>query len=116
MPVPVRKKGYRMDLVRTRYPHWGSHTAFNALSPWLRKKGWRVKDRMVPMDRNRFPFRIFERSFARESRSRGIPEFRMRDFGADLRSVFAGAAGRLDLIHLLDGEHSLMLLPRWVRA
>ena len=105
----------RLLIVRTRYSHWGEHTAFNSLAPHLRNEGWQVKERRVDMDRGRFPCRTLERSFARYTRSRGIPAFRIRDLNANLRSLMAAAWGMLDVIHLLDGEHSLMGLPRWLR-
>jgi len=105
----------RVHLVRTYYPHWGAHTAFNALVPRLRASGLPLHDRRVPMDSGKWPLSILERTVSRVSRKRGIREYRLRDMAADMRSLFSIRFGKLDLIHLLDGEHSLLALPRWLR-
>lgn len=111
----VKNTGLRIHLVRTLYPHWGAHTAFNCLKPRLEAAGLLVRDSRVAMDSGRLPLSLLERAVARRSRQQGMREYRLRDLGADLGSLAACLRARVDVIHLLDGEHSLLNLPRWLR-
>ncbi len=105
----------RVHLIRTLYPHWGACTAFNRLKPHLEALGLDVHDSLSPMDSGRFPLSLLERSAARRSRRLGMPEYRLRDMGMSAKAYARARTGRVDVFHLLDGEHALLDLPRWLR-
>ena len=108
-PVGVR-------MLKTHYPHWGSHTAFNALPGYFDPEAFRVVMNESPLgDRNQIEktlYRIFLRRWTRDR----LREYRWNDWRAECglfrRSLFGGD---VDIIHFLDAEHGMLRLPDWFR-
>lgn len=101
----------RILMLKTCYPHWGAHTAFNAFLPYFDAQKYRLTLRNIPMRGERIEQTRWWQTFFQ----RGMQAYGWRDFTAEVSAFFAALAGSVDVIHLLDGEHGLSFLPQWLR-
>ena len=113
--VPGHNGGpIRLRLLRTRYPHWGRSTGTDQFLRYLPTQRYRADVRMVNDGDEDFPFTALAlRAPLRHLVQRkGMAWYKLSDLAAELRAGIAAAAGRIDLLHYLDGEHSAQYLPR----
>jgi glycosyltransferase involved in cell wall biosynthesis len=107
-------KPVHIHMIKTYYPHWHEHTAFNAFLKYFDPLRFRISMRNVPIGEGRFPHIPFLKNYCREKiKNRGVPEYRLNDLAAEISIFFAGIFKRVDAVHFLDAEHSLMFLPYW---
>lgn len=108
------KRPVRVQFVHTRYPHLGSHSGYVQFIEALDTSRFRCSVRATADhdgdSRSRFA-PMYKRLVARSS----MPWYRQADLHAELMALGAGIAGRYDIIHFLDGEHSPRYLPRFLK-
>ena len=102
----------RIRLLKTHYPHWGSHTAFNAMLPHF-PASLRVAMREASLPRR--PPSTAERWLRPWLRRQGLAEYSLADLRAEAALFFSALFSPADIVMFLDAEHSLLFLPRWLR-
>jgi glycosyltransferase involved in cell wall biosynthesis len=107
----------RLRVEFTRYRHLGAHSGYGQFLRHLPKDRFRVvqhgaSDSDADLPAILTPLRPWLRS--RIARG-GMPWYKLSDLTAELRALPACLAGRHDIVHFLDGEHSAQFLPRWCR-
>ena len=111
------EKPIRIRFEHTRYPHWGGHSGYvlfvRQLDPLrFRSTVHASSDRDVDLPRWLKPARPWlTRLVARADMS----WYKMGDLHAEIVAIAAGMAGRFDIVHFLDGEHSGRFLPRFLK-
>ena len=101
----------------TRYPHWGGRSGYNRFVHHLDPRRFRTQlhaasqtDEDLAWLRPMWPI---IRALLRRSR---VPWYSLSDLNAELFAIAACLAGRADIVHFLDGEHSPKFLPRFLRS
>lgn len=106
----------RLRFIATHYPHWGAHAGIGQFTRNLEGGSFAIDYHKVPDDHSRFPrpgFMLREWARKRVQRS-GMAWYKLSDLDAEIRALGACLAGRVDLVHYLDGEHGVQFLPRWL--
>ena len=104
----------RIHLIRTHHPHWGKYTGAHQFIRHLEPNQFQVDERIVAMGDDNFPIRTravrLPVNFL--TRLQGMRVYGLNDLLAE------SAAGRqwwrqeVDLLHYLEGEHTLQFLPQ----
>ena len=108
------KRPIRIRFVHTRYPHLGSHSGYVQFVEALDKSRFHCSVRATADndgDIRSWFTPLYNRLVARSA----MPWYKQSDLHAELLALGAGIAGRYDVIHFLDGEHSPRYLPRLLR-
>ena len=109
------KRPVRVRFVHTRYPHLGSRSGYVQFVGALDKSRFHCSVRATADNdgdvRPRFA-PVYKRLVARSS----MPWYKQSDLHAEIVALGAGIAGRYDVIHFLDGEHSPRYLPRLLKG
>jgi glycosyltransferase involved in cell wall biosynthesis len=112
------KPPHRIRVQYTRYQHIGAHSGFTQLLRYLDAGQFRIDlygasdnddDLLLPVPALRRRLR------ARVQRG-GMAWYKLSDLNGELWAAAAALAGRVDLVHALEGEHAIQYLPRWLRA
>lgn len=107
----------RVRAVHTRYPHWGAHSGIHQFVRYVDPARARVSLHGSSDGDADFPIRhAGVRAWLRRRCVEGRPGwYGLSDLAAEA-SAFAGAAARrIDVVHLLDGEHGLRYLAPALR-
>jgi glycosyltransferase involved in cell wall biosynthesis len=104
-------------MVKTYYPHWGEYTAFNAFLKYFDAARFHIEMRNVPMGDEKFrpPISIIKRYCRHKIRQHHVQEYKLNDLAAEMSLLFKSLFTKIDIIHLIDAEHTLMFLPYWLR-
>jgi len=103
-----------IHMIKTYYPHWHEHTAFNAFLKYFDPLRFRISMRNVPMGDGRFPpIPLLKKYCRKKINNRGVPGYKLNDLAAEISVFFSTIIKRVDVVHFLDAEHSLLFLPRW---
>lgn len=107
---------YRLRVECTRYPHWGQHSGIAQFTRHLDERRFAVdlhaasdSDAEMPL-----PHDGMRRWLRGRVQRRGMPWYKLSDLSAELKALAVCAAGRADIVHFLDGEHSGQYLPEWL--
>jgi glycosyltransferase involved in cell wall biosynthesis len=99
-----------------RYPHWGGHSGYANFVRHLNSQGFRTRlhgashsDADMSWLRPAWPIL---RALTRRGQ---MPWYTLSDLNAEVLALGSCLAGRIDIIHFLDGDHSPQFLPRLVR-
>jgi glycosyltransferase involved in cell wall biosynthesis len=98
-------------MIKTFYPHWGEHTAFNAFIPHFDPSRFSITMVNVPMGRSPLLQRMLRALLAATGRNAEQCAYGPRDLLAEVAAAFKTVSKKIDIIHLLDAEHGLMYLP-----
>ena len=107
----------RVHLLRTYYPHWGKYSGINRFIEYANPDQYQINTQVVPMGRSNFPItsgRICCR-FERWVKKNGVKAYDLNDLMAEIGGFFQWIQGSIDILHYLDGEHSLQYLPALIR-
>lgn len=107
----------RIRVIQTHYPHWGPHSGTNPFANALDSDRFRVVTDLVPMGGDQFPpvgYRL-RQHMRTVIRSSGMQAYGLNDACAEGRALGLWLLGGIDIVHYLDGEHSLQYLPRLLR-
>ena len=98
-------------MIKTFYPHWGAHTAFNAFVPYFDPRRFSITMVNVPMGRSPLLNRFLQALLIATGRKASQCAYGPRDMLAEAAAAFKSFTKKIDIIHLLDAEHGLMYLP-----
>lgn len=103
-----------INIIRTHYPHWGTYSGINQFLKYIDKSYYKVKERLVPDNHEDFPVRNKAiRNWVLDIvQKRGMPWYKLSDLTAEVKAFQQCCFRRVDIIHYLDGEHSVQYLPR----
>lgn len=103
-------------MVKTYYPHWGEYTAFNAFLKYFDAERFHIGMRHVPMgdEQFRIPLSLIKRYCRHKIKQNHVQEYKLNDLAAEMSLLFTSLFKKIDIIHLLDAEHTLMFLPHWL--
>src|SRR5262245_20570149 len=107
----------RVRVIRTHFPHWGRHTGYHHLVRYLRPEACTVTVSRV-RDGNAgwsIPWLGVGRPPGPRQVENGMPWYRVGDLGAEVRALSSCLAGRTQVVHFMDAEHSAQYLPRVLR-
>ena len=106
----------RIRLEHTRFPHWGGHSGYIALARYLDRRRFDATLHGASDNDDDLPLALapLKPRLRRWLRRGGMPWYKLSDLTAELQAFAACLAGRADIVHLLDGEHSGQFLPTLV--
>lgn len=104
-----------IHLIRTHYPHWGAHSGYHQFARYLDRHRFRITERLASDSDDDFPVRHtgVRRALRSAVQRRGMAWYKLSDLTAEIDAAWRSRAGRADIVHYLDGEHSAQYLPRW---
>ena len=116
--MPPAGSHTRLQVLRTRYPHWGAYTGIHQFLRYLDADRFAVDVRLVADGDDDFPVKTgwIRKPVRWMLRRGGMPWYKLSDLAAEVRMVRRSLRRRLDVVHYLDGEHSARYLPRLLRA
>jgi len=102
-------------ILRRLYPHWAEHSGIHQFTRYLDSDRFRVTMRSVPMGEDEFRISRLRDYFKKklEAESNGV--YKLNDADAELNLFLTSLYRKMDIVHMLDAEHSLMYLPFWFR-
>jgi glycosyltransferase involved in cell wall biosynthesis len=100
-------------MIKTYYPHWGQHTAFNAFLKYFDGQRFKVTIQNIPMGNERFSIPLLRQYCRGKIKKKGIREYKLNDLAAEISIFFNSLFKKVDIVHMIDAEHSLMFLPYW---
>jgi len=108
----------RICLIHTDYPHWAEYSGYHQLIRYISSEQFLVEVQIVPMGDNHFPIansklRLYIRDLIRRY---GTKAYDLNDLVAEMAAMRKWWSRGFDLLHYLDGEHSLQLLPFVLRS
>jgi glycosyltransferase involved in cell wall biosynthesis len=103
----------RVDIIRTRYPHWGAYSGLGQFLKYLGSDRFAVEQCLVSDGDDDFPIQsTLIRGWLRHAVQRkGMAWYKLSDVRAEARALRRGLGRRVDIVHYLDGEHSAQFLP-----
>lgn len=107
----------RILLLRTHYPHWGKHSGINRFIDYINHYEYCIDPEVVPMGDSNFPFKN-KRICAHATwwvKKNGVKAYDLNDLMAEIAAFSKWLRGHVDILHYLDGEHSLQYLPFLIR-
>lgn len=102
-------------MLRTRYPHWGEHTAFNVFPGCFDERRIELEIRQVPMDGGTPFWRLWFFMFRMLIRRAGLASYGVNDLAAEFLAFRSLRERPVQIVHFLDAEHGCLFLPRWIR-
>jgi glycosyltransferase involved in cell wall biosynthesis len=109
----VKSKPVSVRLLKTHYPQWGKHTAFNAFLGYFDGHAFDISMRDVPMGNGRLLPAPFANLFLKRWQRNKPREYSRSDFWAEWLMFNRALFGKIDVLHLIDAEHSMLCLPGW---
>jgi glycosyltransferase involved in cell wall biosynthesis len=112
------KMTIRIQLVRTRYPHWGLYSGIHQYIKHLKRDEFAVCEHIVADGDDDFPIQNPSiRSWVHDAvQRRGMPWYKLSDLMAEIILLKARYFHPCNIIHYLDGEHSAQFLPMWSKV
>ncbi len=108
-----------VHIVRTRYPHLAAHSGIGGFVRCLDPARFVIHEHTVADSDEDFrvPIGGPGRALLRRAVQRGgTAWYKLSDLAAESRALQRWVAGRADIIHYLDGEHSAQYVPLLARA
>lgn len=103
-------------MLKTYYPYWGEYTAFNAFLKYFNPDCFQIKMRNVPMGDENFIRIPFLKKYCRKKiEKKSVHEYTLNDLSAEISVFFNSLFKKIDVVHLIDAEHSLIFLPGWYK-
>ena len=103
----------RIHLLRTYYPHWGKYSGINRFIEYTNSDQYQIDTQVVPMGHSNFPISNIRirRRVERWIKKNGVKAYDLNDLMAEIKGFRKWWQGCVDILHYLDGEHSLQYLP-----
>ena len=111
----MKQNNVRIHILKTFYPHWNCHTAFNAFLPYFNRTKFNFTVKNVPMENGKILPSVIYSFLANAFKGGKIQEYKLNDFWAELQTLVSASFCKIDLIHFIDAEHSMLFLPGWFR-
>jgi hypothetical protein len=112
MTSPVRVRA-----LYTHYPHWGAHAGMKQVMRFVDAERYRVRLQAISDNDKDFPLPHpgLRKHLRSRVQARGMAWYKLSDLNAELRLLPSCLAGRVDIVHYLDAEHTAQYLPAWLR-
>jgi glycosyltransferase involved in cell wall biosynthesis len=110
-----RVKMKTINMIKTYYPHWGKYTAFNSFLRHFDRQQFNISIHNTPIGNRIFGLPFFGRYFQKMVRPYNVREYKFNDFRTEISVLVKSLFKKIDVIHLIDAEHSLMFLPQWYK-
>ena len=103
----------RIHLIRTYHPHWGQHTGAHQFIHYLDPERFQIDDRVVIMGDGDFPIKasVVRLGIKYMVRRKGMRVYGLNDLLAEFAAGRQWWRKEIDVLHYLEGEHSLQFLP-----
>lgn len=103
----------RIHLMRTFHQHWGQHTGAHQFIYYLDPERFRIDDRIIKMGDDDFPVkaRPVRLGIKYLVRRKGMRVYGLNDLLAEFDAGRQWWHKKIDILHYLEGEHSLQFLP-----
>jgi glycosyltransferase involved in cell wall biosynthesis len=103
----------RVDIIRTRYAHWGAYSGMCQFLKHLGSDRFDVEQFVASDGDDDFPLRnpLIRGWLRRAVQRKGMAWYKLSDVRAEARALRRSLSGRVDIVHYLDGEHSAQYLP-----
>jgi glycosyltransferase involved in cell wall biosynthesis len=103
----------RIDIVRTRYPHWGAHSGVWQFLKHLSSDRFAIEQCVASDGDEDFQLgnSLIRGWLRRAVQRKGMAWYKLSDVRAEARALRRGLSGQVDIVHYLDGEHSAQYLP-----
>lgn len=103
----------RIHLIRTYYSHWAKYSGYHQFSKYICPTRFLVDVQVVPRGDNHFPvsnakLRLYVGDVMRKFSAKA---YDLNNLVGEIVALREWWSGGFDLLHYLDGEHSLQLLP-----
>jgi len=109
-------KPLAVHMTKTYYPHWSEHTAFNVFLKYFNHRDFKISMQNIPMGNKRFPPIPFLRKYCQKKiKKRRMGVYKLNDLRGELSVLCRSLFKKVDVIHIIDAEHSLMFLPYWYK-
>lgn len=105
----------QVQIIKTHYPHWGAHTAFNKIGTFLHSKDIKTRILNVPMGEHWFCAPWLKKKVFKKIKSKGVAVYQLNDYVAETLTLAGISLLKTDIVHYFDGEHTLMFLPDWIQ-
>lgn len=111
---PAAERPVRVQYVHTPYKHWGAHSGYPGFVAHLDPLRFRTRMHGAADNHEEIPLCLRPlRPWLQETlKRRPMKWYKVSDLNAELAAFGNCLAGRLDVVHFLDGEHSAQFLPR----
>ncbi len=110
----IKMKNIEISMLKTYYPHWGEHTAFNSFLKYFDRQQFKINTKNVPMGDETFHFPSFLKKYCRKKiAKKGVQEYKLNDLRAETAMFIKTIFKKVDVVHFLDSEHTLMFFPYW---
>lgn len=115
---PGDERPIRVRFVHTPYQHWGGHSGYPCFLEHLDPHRFRTERHGVADNHEEIPLwlRPLRPWLRAQLKRRPMKWYKVSDLNAELAAFGRCLAGRLDLVHFLDGEHAAQFLPRLLDA
>jgi len=102
-----------VHVIRTRYPHWGAYSGINQFVKYLNRGKYNVDMQVVSDSDEDFPLRnrVIRTWLRAAVQKRGMKWYKLSDFVAEMKAFQKCRRKHVDILHYLDGEHSVQFLP-----
>lgn len=102
-----------IHLIRSHYPHWGPYSGAHRFLDYMDRERFQIDEQVVPTVDARYPLgnRLFRRIIKYLVRRGGTPVYGLNDLLAEAAASQQWLHGKVNILHYLDGEHSLQFLP-----
>ncbi len=103
----------RVHIIRTHYPHWSRHSGINQFIGRIDPARFAVTEDVVPTGQERLMHLpgFVRRRLRGLCGQRGMPVYSLNDLHAECRVIRQIRNGDIDVLHYLDGEHSMQFIP-----
>ena len=107
----------RVHLIRTHHPHWGQYSGAHQFIRHLDSDKFRIDVHAIAMGDDEFPIqsRLLRNGIKYLVRRKGLKAYCLNDLLAEIDAGREWWRGQVDILHYLEGEHSLQYLPSWLR-
>lgn len=107
----------RVRFEHTRFSHWGARSGYTHFVEHLDPQRFQTllhgaSDSDADVALWLAPIRPLLKGIIRRGR---MPWYKLSDLNAEILVLVSCLAGRVDIVHFLDGEHSAQFLPRMIR-
>jgi len=105
--------GKNILIVRTHHSHWAKHSGYHQFIRYISHEEFVVKEKVVSMGDNLFPLANghVRGGLKYVIKKSGANAYELNDLAAELSVIRRWWSTGFDLVHCLDGEHSILLLP-----
>ncbi len=102
-----------IHMIKTYYPQWGEYTAFNSFLKYFNKQQFKIKMSNIPMGDENFRIRFLKKYCQQKIKKKRVQEYKLNDLVAEISIFIETFFRKIDVVHFIDAEHSLMFLPYW---